>query len=737
MEGLVLAENRVFLVTDNLGDVPIGNTRGYGLYHLDTRFLSALTLEINGFRPELLTSSAEHNYLENIQLTNPSFILSDGTRVSPQTISIRRIRFINGSLEERIGLFSYNRFPVPIEIVLTFSADFRDMFEVRGYLSAPRGQVLEPTLGGQPFSPESLSDTVSLNYVGLDGLRRRTDVILEQQPTERAMLPGGELRVATAGLQIPEMKPVEAELAPMPPAVRVRYRLVLEPQRPYALTYSVLPVVDDQSPERPRARFDIAAAEIRRSYEQDWLRECASVETSNAVFDQMLYRSEIDLRALLARYPSGPYPLGGVPWHSAPLGRDALITASQTLLLNPELAIGTLRFLAAHQGKEVNHWRDEEPGKIPHEVRYGELTNRGEVPYSPYYGSVDATPLFLILFGKLMDWLDDESLYEEFLPAVDRALDWIDLYGDLDGDGLVEYATHSPRGLRNQAWRDSEDSYRFPDGSLAEAPIASVEVQGYVYDAKVRLAGLFRRKGRVDQADRLEREARELRRAVDERFWMPDEDYYALALDHRKVQVPAVTSNPGHLLWSNAVEPERAEYLIRRLLADDLFGGWGIRTLSALSPNFNPMGYHEGTVWPHDNAIIASGLRRYNHPDQANRVVEAVFHAGLHFRYFRLPELYCGFTRDVRYRVSPSEYPVASSPQSWAAGSTLQFLKTMLGLRAEAWAKRVIVRPHLPEWLSEVTVRRLRVGKAQVDFIASKDGVRVLTTRGEVDVVVG
>jgi len=748
MEGLVLSENRIFLLCDDLGDVPAGDTRGFGMYYLDTRFMSALQLEINGFRPELLTSSAEHNYLSNIQLTNPAFLLPDGKPVAPQTISIRRNRFIDGALEERIGLFNYNRFPIPIKLSLIYSADFRDMFDVRGYYRAERGEVLDPTCDGQPFSPQSTSDIISLNYLGRDGVPRRTDLTFEQLPDERELIPGGQLRVAAAALKLPELKPVPPELGPMPPGVRVRYRLVLEPQRPYSITYYAVPVVSERSPKRPRARFDIAAAEIRRSYEEDWLAECTSIRTSNEVFNQMIYRGQIDVRALLATYDVGgrstPFPFAGIPWYSAPFGRDALITGDQTLILNPEVAVGTLRFLAAHQGTEVNDWRDEQPGKILHEIRYGEFVNRGRVPHSPYYGTVDATPLFLVLFCKVMDWLDDGALYEELLPSVERALEWIRRYGELEwlrsyraewsdwqGEGLIWYLKLSPEGLRNQAWKDSGDSYQFPDGSLADPPIASIEVQGYVYDAKVRLARLFRRKGRADQAEQLEREAEQLRRAIDERFWMPDEEFYAQALDHRKIQVPSVTSNPGHLLWSGTLTPERAELVARRLLADDMFSGWGIRTLSSVSPNFNPMAYHNGTVWPHDNSLIVAGLRRYGYDELATTVMEGIFLAGEHFRYFRLPELYCGFTRDVRYRATPAEYPVSCTPQSWAAGSAILFVKAILGLEAKAWATRLQLRPRLPGWLREIAIRNLRIGNARVDFVVDHQGVRDVSVRGE------
>lgn len=713
----VLIENQVFLTADDLGDIPYGNTEGLGLYYQDTRFLSVYELLVNGLRPSKLTSSVEQNFMGNLQLANPTYVLADGTVVPALTISIRRNRFIGErSLQERIGFFNYNRFRVPVKVELIVGADFKDMFDVRGIRRVARGELLPPTTGEHILDGVLVDNRFSLNYRGLDGVARHSDVVLDRTPHIVEMLAGGQLRLTLSAPSAGMIVPIP-EIEPAPPSVRLVYEFDLEPQKPESLTLSVTPRLEEPEPPRrdPVIIFDMAAVRLRRAIDE-WYEGCTQVETNNKIFDTMFARSVLDLRALLSQYETGPYIWAGIPWFAAPFGRDGAITSLQCLMLNPDLAVGTLRFLAAHQGREVNDFRDEDPGKIMHELRAGEMARRGEIPHTPYYGSIDATPLFLILFAQTMDWLDDDALYRELKPAVLWALEWVDRYGDLDGDGFVEYKTRSPRGIRNQAWKDSDDAYAFPDGRWAEPPIAPVEVQGYVYDAKRRLAALFRRKDEPDLADRLEREAEELRRRFEERFWMPDERFYAQGLDREKVQIPAVTSNPGHCLWSGIIAPDRAELVRDRLLSPQLFSGWGVRTLSKAYPTFNPMSYHNGSVWPHDNSIIANGLRRYGFDEEALQVISAIYQAGLRFPLYRLPELFCGFDRDERYRSTPAEYPVSCSPQAWAAGSVIFFVTTMLGLRADAAHQRLYVRPVLPPWLDWVALHGLRIGRARVDL---------------------
>ena len=731
MEKLVLVEDQVFLVSDELGDIPFANSVGLGLYYLDTRFLSIFDLSINGTKPILLSGSAEQNFMGHLQMANPSWLTNDGETIRPNTISIRRNRFVDCGLEERIGLFNYNHFPVDVELILILAADFKDMFQVRGLTREPGGLILPPSQG-QVLVPEYGGSAISLNYLGLDDVKRRTDILFETEPTSLELIAGGEQETTIMVASASSMTGT-AQKEINPPGVRATFRMTLEPNKPYSITMYVTPAVADEKPRR--SFFDMEVKELRESYER-WFAECASLETDNEFFNRMLRRGQTDLRALLTYRPTGLFPAAGIPWFAAPFGRDALVTAMQTIMLNPDIAIGTLRFLALHQGKEISDWQDEQPGKIMHEIRVGEMSRRGTIPQTPYYGSVDSTPLFLILFAEVMDWLDDDDLYTELLPAVKAALEWIDKFGDIDGDGYLEYKSLSPRGLRNHSWKDSRDSYAFPTGEPAEPPIACVEVQGYVYDAKVRLADVFERKGDNELATKLRDDAERLRERFSKEFWMEEEQFLAQGLDCKKRQIPSVTSQAGHALWSGITKADQALLVANRLLSNDLFTGWGIRTLSSQSPNFNPMSYHNGSIWPHDNSIIAAGLKRYGYDDHANQVITGVFSAGLRFRYGRLPELYSGFDRDLRYHSMPAGYPVSCSPQAWAAGAPIFFLHTILGIRADASAGKLYLRPTLPEWLNEIAVRDLRVGDAKVDIMVTRQSVQVSQKSGELDVVV-
>jgi glycogen debranching enzyme len=376
--------------------------------------------------------------------------------------------------------------------------------------------------------------------------------------------------------------------------------------------------------------------------------------------------------------------------------------------------------LARYQGTREDPWREEQPGKILHELRTGEMARLNMVPHSPYYGTVDATPLFVVLFVETMRWLDSDALYQELLPNVMRALEWIDTYGDVDGDGFVEYvAAGHDGGIRNQVWKDSHDSTQFPDGTYAETPLAAVEVQGYVYAAKLGMSKLLRRRGKNGDADRLESEALKLRERFNGRFWMPDAAFFAQGLDASKRQVPTITSNPGHCLWCGIVDDDKAQATVKRMMEPDMLSGWGIRTISSQSPSYNPMSYHNGSVWPHDNSIIAAGIRRYGYTREANEVITQVIEAAQYFRYSRLPELYCGFQRDTTYGSGPTEYPVSCSPQAWAAGAPILMMSTLLGLQPDlstALDGKVVLDPYLPDWLDRVEVRNVQVGEQRVTF---------------------
>ncbi|HET8667469.1 MAG TPA: amylo-alpha-1,6-glucosidase, partial [Terriglobales bacterium] len=413
----------------------------------------------------------------------------------------------------------------------------------------------------------------------------------------------------------------------------------------------------------------------------------------------------------------------GIPWFATIFGRDSIIAAYQSLCLNPQLAVDTLRVLSRYQGKEVNDWRDEQPGKIVHENRDGEMTRNGEMPFGPYYGSIDATPLFLILLGETYNWTADEMLVREMMPAAYQALEWIERYGDIDGDGFVEYLRRSPRGLANQAWKDSWDAYMHRDGTVAKPPIAPVEVQGYVYDAKYRMSSMLRQFGDISLAEKLKREAAELARRFEKAFWMPARGYYAMALDSDKKQLQVVASNSGHLLFSRVIGKERARSVVNRLMREDMFGGWGWRTMSNEEQVFNPLSYHRGSVWPHDNSLIAHGMALNEFRPEAARCLTALFQAALNFRDYRLPELFCGVQR--REYDEPVHYPVSCSPQAWASGALFLMLSSILGIRPSAPRKELnIVNPMLPEWLDYLHIRNLKIGNSRVGLDFTRRGER-------------
>jgi glycogen debranching enzyme len=432
----------------------------------------------------------------------------------------------------------------------------------------------------------------------------------------------------------------------------------------------------------------------------------------------------MDLRILLEEYDTGLFPMAGIPWFSAPFGRDALISSIQTLMINPEVARGTLRYLAHQQGRRVDTSREEEPGKILHELRYGELANLKLIPHTPYYGSVDSTPLFLVCAVEMMDWLNDQDLFVELLPSLLSALKWVDQYGDSDHDGFVEYAERASGGVRNQGWKDSHDSLLYPDGRPAELPVALVEVQGYVYQAKVGLSRIFERLGQSAMAERLAREAAELRRRFELSFWLDREQFYAQGLDRSKAPIPSITSNPAHCLWAGIIDPERAEILRDRLMAPDMYSGWGIRTLSSDSPHYNPMSYHNGTIWPHDNSIAAAGLRRYRHAAAAGQVIDSIMEAGIRMPDYRLPELFCGFRRDTQYNNGPAEYLVSCNPQAWGAGAAFHLMQTALGIVPDTTAGRVYLNPIPFGQARSVEIRGMRVGGGKLSFKVAYNGGR-------------
>ena len=733
---LVLKENLVFMVSAEDGDIPQTNTEGWGLYYKDTRYLSVLEVKVNGYTPVLLTSSGEFNFMGNIQSANPLMSVPadpattpDGTpslNLLPRTLSIRRNRFIEDGLHERFGLFNYNSVPLSLTLTMRFGTDFRDMLDVRGYKRPKHGELFPPKWDGH---------RLTFSYLGLDKQERRSQVAFDVLPTQVNVheLDTGEEQMERRVLQ-PETTSSVVGPAIQPAVADVVFELTLEPGQPFAITYHVIPQSLGNGQNLLPTSFDMGARRMRLAYES-WFAECTHIKSDNEVFDAFLQRSIYDLRILTEELPTGLFPVAGIPWYAVPFGRDALITAIQTLTFDPQLAVGTLRFLAQYQGRIVNDWNEEEPGKILHELRFGEMAVLHEMPHVPYYGSVDSTPLFLMLFADTMRWLNSEALYRELLPNIRAALDWIDQYGDRDGDGFIEYECHNPRGVRNQGWKDNATSLQFRDGKYPDPPIALCEAQAYVYAAKLGIAEVVERYGDTGWAARLREQAVTLRKAFNERFWMPDQQFFAQALDKTKQQIPTITSNPGHCLWCGIVDDDKAEPIVRRMMTDDMSSGWGIRTVSSDEPSFNPMSYHNGSVWPHDNSIIAAGLKRYGFSDEANRVMSQVFVASQRFRYYRLPELFCGFQQDNRYYSSPSEYPVSCSPQAWTAGAAIFFLQIFLGLEADAAHHRLTLRPRLPAWLNQLGLEEVLIGNHKVSFHVRRDPDD--PTRYELEVIKG
>jgi glycogen debranching enzyme len=471
---------------------------------------------------------------------------------------------------------------------------------------------------------------------------------------------------------------------------------------------------------------------VRRDAFADWDSRSTHFESSNSVFKQMVATCKGDFHALQIPEAREHVVAAGIPWFATMFGRDSIIASYQSLVLNPQLAAETLRVLAMNQGKEKNDWCDEEPGKILHEYREGEMTRADEMPFGPYFGSVDATPLWLILLSETFNWTADEQLVKEMLPHAYRALEWIDTHGDLDGDGFVEYLRRSPRGLANQGWKDSWDAIMHRDGEIARAPIALCEVQGYVYEAKYRMASLLRAFGDTRAADRLKREAADMQKRFEKAFWMPKFGFYAMALDAEKRQTQVVSSNPGHLLFTRMLPQERAKTVTQRFMREDLFSGWGWRTISRDERIFNPLSYHRGSVWPHDNSIIAHGMALYEFREPANQVFSTLFEAALRFRDYRLPELFCGIHR--REHDEPVQYPVSCSPQAWASGAVFLLLTSVLGIRPSAPRKELnIVNPSLPPFMDQLSIRNMRVGGSRVGLDFTRRGERTFCNVVEIE----
>jgi glycogen debranching enzyme len=674
----VIKEGETFGVFDRYGDIlPLGMGE-QGVYHEGTRFLSRLELLLSGKRPFLLSSGIDDdNLIFSVDLANPDMNFHE-TVVPRETMHIYRSKHLwNGVLYEYIRLKNFNSERIPFALEISFGADFADIFEVRGQSRATRGSLKAPELG---------PDKLIIGYQGLDDILREMEIRFSPEPDK-----------------LSESKCV--------------YNGWLDGKQEREITISFACVAQAFSKTMLKSHRQ-SAAKARKQLEEVRGREC-EVSTSDQHFDGILHRSISDLRMMMTRTEEGYYPYAGVPWYSAPFGRDGIITALQTLWINPEIGRGVLDYLSRTQATEVSLPRDAEPGKIIHEVRNGEMALLGEVPFHRYYGSVDSTPLYVLLAAEYVRRTGDEVFLERIWPNIERALEWIDTYGDTDGDGFVEYARKTDKGLFNQGWKDSWDSVRHRDGTIAEGPIALCEVQGYVYAAKMGASELARLLGDTARADRLLEESATLQKKFESSFWMEEEGFYALALDGRKRQCRVLTSNAGHCLFSNISSPERSAAVISRLMEDDLYSGWGIRTLSTREVFYNPMSYHNGSIWPHDNSLIGWGIGAYGRGEPTERMLGDIMEACAYFDLFRLPELFCGFKR--RQGEGPTRYPVACSPQAWASGAVYLLLQACLGMHINGRDKEIRFKnPSLPAILNHLEIRNLHVGKCSVDLFIKR-----------------
>jgi glycogen debranching enzyme len=690
-----LKHDDTFIVLDSHGDIGASAGGPDGLFNADTRYLARLELVLDEVQPLLLGSNLrDDNSALTVDLTNPDVYRHGRIVLQKDMLHIVRTIFLwRGTAYQRIGVQNHGENRASFDLTLLFDNDFADLFEVRGEKRPRRG------IGsGKVLGPAD----VALDYSGLDGRARCTTLHFEPRPTRLA---------------------VNA----------ANYHLELAPQAITSLFVAVS--CNKLIPDKPAPFFRGLLAHRREM--RQLTAGATSIETSNNIFNEVLCQSMADLNMLMTETPQGRYPYAGIPWYSTTFGRDGLITALQMLWIDPRVARGVLKRLAFYQAKSVDPLADAEPGKILHEMRGGEMAALREVPFAQYYGSVDATPLFVLLAGLYVERTGDDETLKELWPAIEAALRWIDDAGDPDRDGFVEYQRASEQGLANQGWKDSYDAIFHADGRLAEGYIALAEVQGYVFAGK-RLAGRCAlRLGHLDIAVKLETEAQQLAERFEQAFWCDELGTYALALDGAKQPCKVRTSNAGQLLFTGIVREDRARRVAADLMRPHFFTGWGIRTVARGEARYNPMSYHDGSIWPHDNALIALGLARYGLKHSVEHVFKGLFDAATYMDLRRLPELFCGFQRERRR--GPTLYPVACAPQAWASATPFTLLEAALGLEFDAARGEIRLRnPRLPAFLNEVILRELQLGPSSVDLRVRRHGedvsLEVLRTRGQIQV---
>ena len=694
----VLKDGDTFGVFDQHGDVVPTEAGELGIYHDGTRFVSRMELLLGGRRLLLLSSSvSDDNAAFTVDLANPDVLRDDIVVVPRGEIHVfRSLVLWEGTCYQQIRVSNYSLHGIEVPVSIGFAADFVDLFEVRGTRRERRGARLGDT---------ARRDSCTMRYRGLDGVERQTRVQWNRPPDR--------LENGFATFHFP-----------------------LDPHASAAIDMQVTCQVGDRS--RNPITHETAIEAVGRQIADRRARGCR-ITSSNPGFNRWMTRSTSDLQMMITETPHGLYPYAGVPWFSTPFGRDGIITAFELLWADPDVARGVLSYLAATQATSKSDRQDAQPGKILHETRGGEMAALGEVPFGRYYGTIDATPLFVVLAEAYYERTADRAFIDHLWPHVLAAIDWMKDFGDMDGDGLIEYARRSKKGLVQQGWKDSHDSVFHSDGTMAEPPIALCEVQGYAYAAWGGAARLAGARGDVDAAARWHQRAERLRDRFEEAFWCEDLGTYALALDGRKRPCRVRTSNPAHCLLTGIVRPERARRVADELMSEASFAGWGVRTLSADELRYNPMSYHNGSIWPHDNALAAAGFARYGFMRHVERVFSAIFDLSQLADLHRLPELICGFRR--RPDQHPTLYPVACAPQAWAAGAVYLLLQASLGLRIDALARRItLTHPVLPEWLESVRLAGLQIGGSSIDLLLERHpddvGVTVLRREDGIDIVV-
>jgi glycogen debranching enzyme len=666
---------RTIFVTEHDGCVKWPTNRG--LYFLDTRVISSWTIYANGEGWELLNGGPIAYYAARIYLTNRSIPTQDG-EIPERTLGLILTRAINGGMHEDLDITNHNRKDVRFQLELAIRCDFADIFEVKSGQIVRRGRITTDW--------SEREQRLQTTYRNADFRRGVT------------IRPAGQTAVYANG--------------------RLSFEIALKPGESWHCCLRYEFSDSDQQFAAPQDCLAQRKVSEESQTMAAWLREVAQIRTANEEFYRLYRQALEDMAALRLPSPETDHmvfiPAGGLPWFVTTFGRDSLIVSQQNLLIYPEFARGALTTLGRLQAKEDDAYRDAEPGKIMHEIRHGELAHFKLIPHTPYYGTADATPLYLITLHLAWRAIGDRALLEQHLETAENCLAWIDEYGDRDGDGFQEYQTRSPVGYENMSWKDSGDAVVYPDGSQVKGPKALCELQGYVYDAWLRMAEIFDELGKHGRAEQLRGKAAKLFERFNEVFWDEELGFYAFALDGDKKKVLTVASNPGHCLWSGIVDPARAEKVVRRLMAPDMWSGWGIRTLSSQNPAYNPYSYQLGSVWPHDNALIAMGFRRYGFASEAAQIAHEISRAGTHFLLNQLPELYTSVKRDESS--FPVQYLGANVPQAWAAGSAFMLVQALLGCLPDAPRGVLHIDPFLPRWLPDITVNNLRLGEQAFDI---------------------